>query len=111
MRKGLASRGAHAAHGFGSMRMSTAAKGCTRASGAPVSNRRARSVLQLGTLLDARHTFDAVSKMHRNGIITRETWHAYCYAWRDTFRYSSVGKQDAAEHARRVNVPLPYSDR
>jgi len=59
-----------------------------------------------------RITYAAAERMHRDGTIPQETWEAYCYLFRDAaFKYSDLGKWEAAAHARRNGLPAPYSDR
>lgn len=57
-------------------------------------------------------TFDDAEVARHFGCITEKEWREFCYDWRDSvFRFSDTGKEDAAEHAKRNQLPPPQSDR
>jgi len=41
-----------------------------------------------------------------------ELWERYCYVWRDrSYRYSELGRHEAARYAKRHGLEPPYTDR
>ena len=64
--------------------------------------------LSTHTYASARRWLDAVPS---SGAVDA-LWAHYCYLFRDgCYRYSDIGKREAARHAERHGIPLPFSDR
>ena len=57
-------------------------------------------------------TYDDAEIARHFGCITEPEWREFCYHFRDkTFKFTDLGKADAARHAEENGLPLPHSDR
>lgn len=57
-------------------------------------------------------TYNQAYKLFCEGGINSQTFNHYCYIWRnESFRYSDVGINEAAQHAADYSLSPPYSDR
>jgi hypothetical protein len=65
------------------------------------------------TVEDVSHmTYERAERCMKDGLLPTEAWEAYCYLFRDAaYRWSDLGKHQAARHAARFGLLPPYSDR
>jgi len=71
-----------------------------------------RDALPMKIPLKDLKTLDDAETARHFGCIKEPVWREFCYRWRDeAFRFSDLGKREAARHAEEHGLKLPSSDR
>jgi hypothetical protein len=71
-----------------------------------------RAALPLRIPLEDLKTMDDAETARHFGCITEKVWREFCFRWRnETFRFSNLGKAEAAQHAEENGLPTALSDR
>jgi len=85
---------------------------CKLAALCKMSVPQVRAFLPMKIPIEDLKTFEDAEVARRFECITEKEWREFCYHFRDkAFKFSDLGKVDAARHAEENGLHLPHSDR